>query len=124
MANPAPNMSGLVPWKKGQASPNPGGLSRERRALYAAIEVQEVPKVIALLETLFEQAMRGDTSAAKLWLDHVRGPVKARDDDAIENAVEAKIAEMLSEARARRGVQSTPPVAPAPTTPDGGTETA
>lgn len=95
---------GLTPWKPGQSG-NPSGMTRERRALYKAIEESEVPKVLAMLAALYDRGIDGDDAAARLWLDQVRGPVKARDDDAIEQAVEQKIGEMLAEVRARKAAE-------------------
>lgn len=83
-------------------SGNPAGVSKERRELYQAIEKREVPKVLALLNALYERALDGDTIAAKLWLDQVRGPLKRRDDDDIENAVESKLMELIQDAKRRR----------------------
>lgn len=94
----------LTPWQPGRSG-NPSGLTRERRALYKAIEESEIPKVLAMLEALYTRGLAGDDAAARLWLDQVRGPVKARDDDAIEQAVETKIGELLAEARARKAAE-------------------
>lgn len=88
-------------WKPGQSG-NPSGLTRERRALYAAIEQSQVPKVVAMLDALFERGIEGDDAAARLWLDQVRGPVKAREQDAIDVAVEQRIVELVSAAKRAR----------------------
>jgi hypothetical protein len=40
--------------------------------------------------------------AAKLFFDQVRGPVKARDDDAIASAVQEQLMALIHEARRRR----------------------
>lgn len=98
MSNTVPK--GLTPWKPGQSG-NPDGSGRARRALFHAIEKTEIPKVLTLLAQLYEQALGGDVAAARLWLDQVRGPVKARTDDEIEHAVEQRILELVSQARAR-----------------------
>lgn len=87
-------------YKPGQSG-NPAGLTRERRALYAAIEGGEIPKVLALLNQLYEQAMSGDVSAGKLWLDQVRGPVKAREQEEVERLVEQRIIELIADAKLR-----------------------
>lgn len=88
-------------WKPGQSG-NPAGTSKERRALCAAIDANEIPKVLTLLAQLYDQAMLGDVAAARLWLDQVRGPVKTHGDEEIERAVERRIQELISEARQRR----------------------
>lgn len=99
---PGVNGGTLTPWRKGQSG-NPRGMSAERRALYDAIETNEVPKVLAMLGALYTRGIQGDDIAARLWLDQVRGPVKARKDDEIERAVEEKLLELIQEARRRRG---------------------
>jgi hypothetical protein len=96
----------LVVPPKGGRSPNPSGLSKERRELVEAIERSEVPRVMEMLHALFVRGIEGDDIAAKLWLDQVRGPVKARDDDAIARAAEEKLLEMLQEARRRRALET------------------
>jgi hypothetical protein len=96
-----PHGGALRPWRRGQSG-NPSGLSKERRELYQAIEKTEVPKVLTMLAALYDRGLEGDVAAARLWLDHVRGPVKARDEDALEQAVEQKVMEMIAEARARK----------------------
>jgi len=88
-------------WRPGQSG-NPAGLSGERRALYDAIEKRCVPRTLALLDQLLEQAMAGDVAAARLWLDQVRGPVKARQEDEIERAVEQRILELIARAKAAK----------------------
>jgi hypothetical protein len=95
----------LKVWPKGKSG-NPSGLSRERRELYRAIEEREIPKVLDMLDALYQRGIAGSDSAARMWLDHVRGPVKPRDDDAIESAVEQKVMEMIAEARARKAAES------------------
>lgn len=90
----------LTPWSKGQSG-NPAGISPERRALLDAIEKNEVPKVLAMLAALFERGLDGDDIAAKEWLLQVRGPVKPRTDEQLETAIEAKLMELIQEARRR-----------------------
>ena len=85
-------------WKPGQSG-NPSGLTRERRALYEAIERAQIPKVIAMLDALFERGLEGDDAASRLWLDQVRGPLKAREQDEIDIAVERRVIELVSAAK-------------------------
>ncbi len=91
----------LTPWPKGQSG-NPSGMSPERRALLDAIEKNQVPKVLQMLDALFERGIEGDDIAAKEWLLQVRGPLKARDDEKIESAVDARLTELIAEERRRR----------------------
>lgn len=104
LVRPGKNGGTLRNWPRGQSG-NPSGLSRERRALYKAIEESEIPKVLTMLTALYERGIAGDDAAARMWLDHVRGPVKPRDDDALEAAVEQKVIEMVAEARARKAAE-------------------
>jgi len=94
---------------KGGPSRNPSGLSKERRELVEAIERSEVPRVMEMLRALFERGIDGDDIAAKMWLDQVRGPVKARDDDAIAQAVQEQLVALIQEARRRRAEQEAKP---------------
>jgi len=98
---PQPHGGTLVPFAKGKSG-NPGGLSKERRELYEAIERSQVPKVLQMLDALFDRGIAGDDFAAKEWLAQVRGPVKARDDDAIASAVQEQLMALIHEARRRR----------------------
>ena len=92
---------GMTPWKKGQSG-NPAGMSPERRALNEAIEKNEIPKVLTMLAALYERGIEGDDIAAKEWLLQVRGPIKSRDDDKIESAIDARLMELIAEERRRR----------------------
>src|SRR5690348_3859487 len=103
---PQPHGGVLVMPAKGGPSRNPSGMSKERRELYDAIEKTQIPRVVAMLGALFSRGVGGDDFAAKLWLDHVRGPVKARDDDAISAAVQEQLGMLIQEARRRREEQS------------------
>jgi len=105
---PQPHGGVLVMPPKGGRSPNPSGLSKERRELVEAIERYEVPRVMEMLRALFERGIDGDDIAAKMWLDQVRGPVKARDDDAIAQAVQEQLVALIQEARRRRAEQEKP----------------
>lgn len=102
---PQPHGGVLVMPQKGGPSRNPTGMSKERRALVEAIEREEVPRVMEMLRALFDRGIAGDDIAAKLWLDQVRGPVKARDDDAIASAVQEQLVMLIQEARRRRAEQ-------------------
>jgi hypothetical protein len=106
---PGRNGGVLTPYRKGQTG-NPGGLTPERRALLDAIEKNHIPKVTAMLDRLFDIASGDDlvpaVAAAKLWLDQVRGPVKARDDDAIMTAVHEQLVALIMAARQRRAEQN------------------
>lgn len=104
---PQPHGGVLVMPTKGGPSRNPSGMSKERRELLDAIEAKQVPKVLALLDVLYDRAIgcadpMAANVAAKLWLDQVRGPVKARDDDAIASAVKDQLLALIQEARRRR----------------------
>jgi hypothetical protein len=108
---PGRNGGTLVPFVKGKSG-NPGGLSKERRELLDAIESKYVPRVSEVLDRLLSIIANGDempaVAAAKLFLDHVRGPVKARDDDAIAQAVQEQLVALIQEARRRRAEQEKP----------------
>jgi len=96
---PGLNGGSLLVLPKG-VSGNPHGVSKERRELYQAIEKHEIPKVLGLLAALYDRALEGDTIAAKLWLDQVRGPLKQRKDgEDLESAIELKLLEMIQEAK-------------------------
>jgi Family of unknown function (DUF5681) len=95
------SLANLKPWRPGQSG-NPGGMSKERRELYEAIEKNHVPRVLDVLLALFNLAIEGDVAAARLWLDQVRGPVKARSEDELERAVETKLLEMAAAVRAAK----------------------
>lgn len=101
MVVPSHGHGRLTPWQKGQSG-NPTGITPERRALLDAIERNEVPKVLTMLAALYDRGIAGDDIAAKEWLLQVRGPVKPRTDEQLETAIEAKLLEMISEARRRR----------------------
>ena len=98
--------AGLKPFVKGGPSANPGGLSRERRELYRMIEQRHVPKVDAFLDVIHDKFIEsGDPALARLWLEHVRGPVRVNKNAEIEAAVEKKVQEMVSSARAQRAAR-------------------
>jgi hypothetical protein len=63
-------------------SGNPGGRSKERRALSEAIEGEEVPKVVAMLDALFDRGIRGDNIAAKEQLVMLIQEARRRRDQA------------------------------------------
>jgi hypothetical protein len=91
----------LTPWQKGQSG-NPRGISPERAAMLKTLEECHLPRLPALLDALYTKALAGDVFAARLWLEQVRGPVRPRKDEEIEKAVDARIMELLQEARQRR----------------------
>lgn len=98
--------AGLRPFVKGAPSANPGGLSRERRELYRMIEQRHVPKVDAFLDAIHDKFLEtGDAALARLWLEHVRGPVRVNKGAEIEAAVEKKVQDMVSSARAARAAR-------------------
>lgn len=94
---PQPHGGALRPFPKGQSG-NPGGQSRERLALESAIERNEIPKVLALLNALYERGLEGDVGAANAWLNRVVGPVS--DDDTITAKAEKMLRALLEEAEA------------------------
>lgn len=112
-------MANLIPWRKGQSG-NPGGRPR----MLVAIErmLDENHRGVAHMATVFDRLLalamgelvtvtgaggevtiqlRADPAFMKLYLDRVLGPVKARDDD-VGEAVEAKLMELIAQARAAR----------------------
>jgi hypothetical protein len=55
-----------------------------------------------VVEKVRELAVSGDVQAAKLYLDRVAGPVKAKDEERIEARATEMVERLLDEARARR----------------------
>lgn len=102
---PAKNGGWLRTQPKG-VSGNPAGMSKERKELLSAIESNCIPRVLKVLDVLEGRALAGDTIAARLWLDQVRGPLKPRDNDDIERAVEEKLLELIQQERARRAQET------------------
>lgn len=102
---PQPHGGAILVVPKGGRSPNPTGMSKHKREMLEAIDSQEVPKVMKVLRKLRRLALAGDVLAARTWLDQVRGPVKARDDDAIATAVQEQLLALIQEARRRRAEQ-------------------
>ena len=73
----------LVPhrWRPGQSG-NPGGSSTRQRDLNAAVRDMVKPgHVRDVIATLYNLAVAGDVSAAKIFLDRVVGPVTPDDVD-------------------------------------------
>jgi len=103
----------LVMPAKGGPSRNPSGLSKEKRELYEALEKRYLPEVTRVLDNILRIATTDDgvpaIMAAKLFFDQVRGPVKARDDDAIASAVQEQLMALIHEARRRRAEQEKAP---------------
>jgi hypothetical protein len=92
----------LLPFRKGQSG-NPAGVSPERRQLYQAIESHCIPQVLQVLDNLLSDYLEdGNMVAIKVWLDQVRGPIRPRDDDAIEAAVEERLGELIEQLRRQR----------------------
>lgn len=96
----AGGVANLIPWVKGQTG-NPGGLTKNERALKNAIDSEEVPKVMRMLSALRKRGLRGDVAAARLWLEQVRPIAKASQQSAVDAAVRARFEELVSEARQR-----------------------
>lgn len=110
IAGHRPQASGgyLITPKRGKGnSPNPSGLSKERREMQDAIESRCVPRVLAVLDELERRFMEeGNDFCGKLWLEQVRPAPKHRDSDDIERAVEDKLLELIQMERARRAAET------------------
>lgn len=74
------------------------------RAVFARLRALALGEIITVVDRHgnVDLELQAEPAFMKLYLDRVLGPVKARDDE-LGDAVEAKLMELIAQAKAARG---------------------